>query len=326
VALRIHHVKRQHKIDYAGATSIVAAVTSFLLFTSWAGPDHGWLSPLALGLLGAGIVLSAVFVAVELRAAEPIIPMELFRNSIFRTSNVFGVIVFMPVYLQVVDDMSPTMSGLAMLPMVIGIFSMSITSGIAMSRTGRYKIFPVLGAATVAAALYLLSLLDVNSPYWHTAIFMYVFGAGLGLTMQTIVTAVQNSVDRKHMGSATSSVMFFRQMGGTFGAAVFGAILTSRLTVHMAALFGGQAPSGSGGSKITGNVDAIKQLKDVAPVVYHKVLDAFALSLHDVFLSALPVVIVALIVAMFIKEIPLRQRQAPAEGGEAQEAELAGHL
>jgi hypothetical protein len=144
--------------------------------------------------------------------------------------------------------------------------------------------------------------------------------------MQTIVTAVQNSVDRKHMGSATSSVMFFRQMGGTFGAAVFGAILTSRLTVHMTALFGGQAPSGSGGSKITGNVEAIKQLKTVAPVVYHKVLDAFALSLHDVFLSALPVVLVALIVALFIKEIPLRQRQAPAEGGEEQEAELAGHL
>ncbi len=328
VALRIHHVRRQHKIDYAGATSIVAAVTSFLLYTSWAGPDHGWGSSLGLALLGAGAVFSALFVVVEMRAAEPIIPMELFGNSIFRTSNIFGVIigfamfgviVFMPVYLQVVGDMSPTMSGLAMLPMVVGIFSTSISSGILMSKTGRYKIFPVLGAATVATALYLLSLLDVNSPYWHTAIFMYVFGAGLGLTMQTIITAVQNSVDRKHMGSATSSVMFFRQMGGTFGAAVFGAILTSRLAVHMAAEFGGQAPSGGG--NVTGNVDAIKKLKDAAPVIYHKVLDAFSLSLHDVFLSALPVVLVALIVALFIKEIPLRQRQAPAEGEQQENPE-----
>jgi predicted MFS family arabinose efflux permease len=304
-----------------------------VLYTCWAGPDHGWGSPLALALLGAGVVLSALFVWVELRAAEPIIPMELFRNTIFRTSNIFGVIigfamfgviVFMPVYLQVVGNMSPTVSGLAMVPMVVGIFSTSISSGLLMSSTGRYKIFPVLGAATVALALYLLSLLDVNSPYWHTAIFMYVFGAGLGLTMQTIVTAVQNSVDRKHMGSATSSVMFFRQMGGTFGAAVFGAILTSRLTVHMAAEFGRHVPSGSGGGSVTGNVDAIKKLAAVAPTVYHKILEAFSLSLHDVFISALPVVIVALIVALFIKEIPLRQRKGAPDGEQEPEPELAG--
>jgi EmrB/QacA subfamily drug resistance transporter len=321
VALRIHHVRRQHKIDYLGATAIVASVSSLLLFTTWAGPDHGWGSGLALTLLGLGAVLAASFVFIELHAAEPIIPMELFRNSIFSISNVFGVIigfamfgviVFMPVYLQVVDDMSPTKSGLALLPMVVGIFSMSIASGIAMSQTGRYKIFPVVGAGTVAVALYLLSTLTVSSPYWQTAIYMFVFGAGLGMTMQTIVTAVQNSVDRKHMGSATSSVMFFRQMGGTFGAAVFGAILTSRLAVHMAAEFPGHSAAQAGGANVTGNVAAIKQLKDAAPEVYHKILDAFALSLHDVFLSALPVVLVALVVALFIKEIPLKKRQEAA--------------
>ncbi|HET6626791.1 MAG TPA: MDR family MFS transporter [Nocardioidaceae bacterium] len=327
VALRIHHVRRPHSIDYLGATSIVAAVTLFLLFTSWAGPDHGWGSPLALSLLGAGIVFAVAFVFIELRAVEPIIPMVLFRNSIFSISNIFGVIigfamfgviVFMPVYLQVVDNMSPTKSGLALLPMVVGIFSTSISSGIAMSRTGRYKIFPVTGAATIAVALYLLSRLDVNSPYWHVAIFMFLFGAGLGLTMQTIVTAVQNSVDRTHMGTATSSVMFFRQMGGTFGAAVFGAILTSRLAVHMAAEFPGQSSSAAAAGDVTGNVAAIKQLRETAPEVYHKILDAFALSLHDVFLSALPVVLIALVVALFIKEIPLRQRgQAEPAGADS---------
>jgi EmrB/QacA subfamily drug resistance transporter len=317
MALRIHHVRRQHKIDYLGATSIVGAVSSFLLYTSWAGPDHGWGSTLAVALLAIGFALSIAFVFIELHAAEPIIPMELFRNSIFSISNVFGfiigfamfgVIVFMPVYLQVVDDMSPTKSGLALLPMVVGIFSTSISSGIAMSSTGRYKVFPVVGATTIAVALYLLSTMTVSTQYWHVAIFMYVFGAGLGLTMQTIVTAVQNSVDRKHMGSGTSAVMFFRQMGGTFGAAVFGAILTSRLAVHMASEFQGTSAPTAGGGNVTGNVDAIKHLKSVAPVVYHKVLDAFALSLHDVFLSALPVVVIALIVALFIKEIPLKKR------------------
>lgn len=323
MALRIHHVRRDHKVDYLGATTIVAAVSSFLLFTSWAGPDHGWGSPLALALLGTGIVFSLLFVVVELRAREPIIPMGLFRNSIFTTSNVFGfilgfamfgVIVFMPVYLQVVDNMSPTMSGLALLPMVLGIFSTSISSGLAMTWTGHYKVFPVTGAVTVTVALFLLSRLQVDSPYWHVAVFMYLFGAGLGLTMQTIVTAVQNSVDRQHMGSSTSAVMFFRQMGGTFGAAVFGAILTTRLSVHMAAEFGAGAAQRMGGGEVTSNVAAIKQLRGTQPEVYHKVLEAFAASLSDVFLWAIPAVLLAFVVALFIKEIPLKARAAPGPG------------
>ncbi|MGI8577915.1 MAG: MDR family MFS transporter [Nocardioidaceae bacterium] len=328
-ALRIHHVRRDHKIDYLGAALIVAAVSSFLLFTTVAGPDNGWGSAFALTLIVTGIVLSALFIFVELRAAEPIIPMELFRNSIFSTSNVFGfiigfamfgVIVFMPLYLQVVDDMSPTKSGLALIPMVIGIFSTSISSGIAMSKTGRYKVFPIMGATTVAAALYLLSRLSVDSPYWQAAVALLVFGAGLGLTMQTIVTAVQNSIDRKHMGSATSSVMFFRQLGGTFGAAVFGAILTTRLASHLATEFGGHTAGHLGGGAVTSNVEAIKRLKGPDPSIYHKVLDAFALSLHDVFLWAIPVVLVALAVAFFIREIPLKSR---ATDGAADDEEAA---
>ncbi len=332
-ALKIHHVRREHSIDYLGATTIVAAVSSFLLFTTWAGPDHGWTSELSLALLAVGFVLSAVFVLVENVVAEPIIPMELFKNQIFSTSNVFGfiigfamfgVIVFMPVYLQVVGDLTPTMSGLALIPMVVGIFSTSISSGIAMSRTGRYKVFPIVGAATVTAALYLLSRLGVDSPYWQVAIYIYAFGAGLGLTMQTIVTAVQNSIDRKHMGTATSSVMFFRQMGGTFGAAVFGAILTSRLAVHMVAELGPQAARQAGGGNVTGNVDKIKALRGTDPTVYHKILDAFSLSLHDVFLWAIPVVIVALIVACLIREIPLKSRITPPDAA-AEPEELALH-
>lgn len=316
-ALRIPHVRRDHAVDYLGAATIVAAVSSFLLFTTWAGPNLGWGSPLALTLVGAGVVLSVLFVFVESRASEPIIPLELFKISVFSTSNLygfiigfamFGTMIFMPLYLQVVGGMSPTKSGLAMLPMVVGLFSTSISSGIMMSRTGRYKAYPIIGATTVAFALYLLSRLDVTSPYWHAGLAMLVFGAGLGFTMQIIVTVVQNSVDRRHMGAATSSVAFFRSMGGTFGAAVFGAILSSRLATHMAAEFGGQAPAG--GVDISNSVETIQGLPEPT---HGKVLEAFALSLHDVFLWAIPVVIVAFAVSFFIREVPLKSRETPSE-------------
>lgn len=311
VALKVHNKRQQHQIDYLGATTIVASVTSLLLYVSWAGPDHGWNSDLGLGLLTAGVVLAAVFVFIERRAAEPIIPMELFSNSIFTISNIFGfiigfamfgAIVFLPFYLQVVDGMSPTQSGLALLPMVIGIFSTSISSGVLMSRLGRYKVFPIAGAATVIVGLLLLASMSLATPYWQTAIFVFVFGAGLGLTMQTIVTAVQNSIDRQHMGAATSAVMFFRQMGGTFGAAAFGAILWARVPIHLSDI----VPTSAGAAPhVTANISAIKHL----PEPMHRwVLTAFSESLHDVFLWAVPVVVVALLVALFIKEIPLRSR------------------
>ncbi|MDX6310443.1 MAG: hypothetical protein QOI06_3489 [Nocardioidaceae bacterium] len=313
-ALKMKHVRREHAIDYLGAATIVAAVSSFLLYTTWAGPDVGWGSGNGIALIVAGLLLTALFVFVESRATEPIIPLELFRISVFRTANLysfilgfamFGAIIFLPVYLQVVQGYSPTKSGLAFLPMVIGIFSTSISSGIAMSRTGRYKAFPIAGATTVIVALFLLSRLGVDSPYWQAAIFFYLFGAGLGFSMQIVVTIVQNAVDRRHMGTATSSVAFFRSMGGTFGAAVFGAILSARLATHVAAVLGhGAAPVGGIN---TSNVQKIQHLPDP---IKGLVLKAFAESLHDMFLWAIPVVVVALAVSLFIRELPLKARQA----------------
>ena len=329
-ALKIEHIRRDHSIDYLGATTIVAGVSSFLLFTTWAGPDYGWTSPLALGLVAAGVVLTGLFVLVESRGSEPIIPLELFKISVFRTSNLysfiigfamFGGIIFLPVYLQVVQGMSPTRSGLALLPMVAGIFSTSISSGIMMSRTGRYKIFPILGGVTVIVALYLLSVLNVDSSYWQAGLSFYLFGAGLGFSMQIIVTIVQNAVDKRHMGTATSSVAFFRSMGGTFGAAVFGAILSSRLATHLAEQLHGQAAAPVGGGDVTGNVQKIQQLPEP---IHGIVLQAFADSLHDVFVWAIPVVFVALAVSFFIHEVPLKARQAsPADGAEAEPEEIA---
>jgi MFS family permease len=218
----------------------------------------------------------------------------------------FGTIVFLPLYLQTAQGMSPTTSGLALLPAVVGIFSTSITAGRLISRTGRYKVFPVLGAIILTAAMLSLTQLSADTPYWQVAVSVFVFGAGLGLTMQTILTAVQNAVDRSALGTATGAVTFFRQIGGSIGAALFGAILSSRLAVHLAHEFGGRAPNAD-----TNDVQAIQRLSGP---VKDRVLDAFSQSLDEVFLVGVPVVVIAFFVALTLKEIPLR---TGAEGAPA---------
>lgn len=335
-ALKIPHVRRDHSIDYLGASFVVASVSSILLYTAWAGPDHGWGSSLGLALLIGGLLLAVAFVFVEKHAKEPIIPMRLFGNSIFSIANLFGFLIgiamfgsmiFIPVYLQVVDGMSPTRSGLAMLPMVIGLFSTSITAGQLMSRNGRYKVFPILGASIVIIALFMLSQLDAGSPYWFAGLSMYVMGAGLGFTMQVLITVVQNSVDRSDMGVATSSVAFFRSMGGAFGTALFGAILSSRLTVHIADAMqglpaGAASSSGAKVAEVAGNVQLIKALPEP---LHSLITGAYSQSLHDTFLSALPLVAIALIVVLFLKEKPLAERAAPDTETDVEREVLAVH-
>jgi EmrB/QacA subfamily drug resistance transporter len=326
-ALKIPHVRRDHSIDYLGAAVVVASVSSILLYTAWAGPTFGWGSSTGLALLGAGLGLAVVFVFVELRATEPIIPMRLFRNSIFTVANIFGfmigaamfgAMIFIPVYLQVVDGMSPTRSGLAMLPLVVGIFTTSISAGRRMSRTGRYRIYPILGASVTALSLVLLSTLDNDTPYWFAGLSMFVMGLGLGLTMQVLVVVVQNSVDRADMGVATASVAFFRQMGGAFGTALFGAILASRLAVHLADAMR-DAPADTPPAAV-GNPETlandVKAIQDLPDPLQDLVTGAFSSALHDMFLSAVPLVLVALAVAFFIKEVPLATRAAPEESAQ----------
>ena len=319
-ALKMPHVRRDHSIDYLGAAVIVASVSSILLYTAWAGPERGWGDGTALALLGGGLLLAVAFVLIELRATEPIIPMRLFRNSVFSLSNgfgfligvaMFGTMIFLPVYLQVVSGMSPTRSGLAMVPMILGIFTTSLSAGQVMSRTGRYRAFPPTGAALVVVALVMLSRLGVDSPYWFAAFSMYLFGAGLGLSLQVMVVVVQNAVDRSDMGTATSSVAFFRQMGGSFGTALFGAILTTRLSTHLADVLPGGAAAA--GSVDTNDTDAIGELPRAVRVL---VQEAFSRSLDEMFLTAVPIVVVAGLLGLFIKELPLGTRQAVEEPGQ----------
>jgi EmrB/QacA subfamily drug resistance transporter len=332
MSLKLPTVRREHTLDYLGAGLIVASVSSLLLYLDWAGKEYGWFAAGPLALLIAAVAMTVLFVMVEQRAAEPIIPLRLFRNEVFAVGNLygflagvamFGAIIFLPFYLQAVMGMSPTQSGLAMLPAVFGILTTSIISGRLITRTGRYKIFPILGAAILIIALLMLSRLQVGTPYWQLALFELAFGAGLGMTMQTIVTAVQNAVEYRDLGTATSTTTFFRQMGGTIGAAVFGAILTNRLAVHLIEQVGPAAVAAQGNGAVNiNNLQAIRALPGPAKT---SVLTAFTHALNDVFLVGVPVVALAFVVALFLKELPLRTMQRPsanaAPAGESAPAE-----
>jgi len=329
LALKLPTVRREHTIDYLGAALIVAGVSSLLLYLNWAGTEYGWFAPGPLALLIAAVTLTVLFVMVEQRAAEPIIPLRLFRNSVFAIGNLYGVlagmamfgaIIFLPLYLQAVMGMSPTESGLAMLPAVFGILTTSIVSGRLISRTGRYKIFPILGAAILIVSLLLLSQLRVDTTYWELALYELAFGAGLGMTMQTIITAVQNAVEYRDLGTSTSATTFFRQMGGTVGAAIFGAILANRLALHLTEQLGPAALAAQNNGVI--NVNNLQAIQALPEPVKTSVLTAFTRALDDVFLVGVPVVALALVAALFLKEVPLRtmQRQSPDVAAAAESA------
>lgn len=313
-ALQMPVVRRDHKVDWAGASIVVGAVVTLLLYLNWAGDHFGWDDPRALAFVVASIVLTIIFIQVEKRVAEPIIPMGLFGNSIFSIANIygfimgfamFGGIIFLPIYFQGVLGFSATRSGFAMIPMVAGLLSMSILSGQLITRTGRYKMFPVVGALVTALGLFLMSRLQVDTPYWHIAIFAMVFGMGLGFTIQTIMVAVQNAVPMRDLGVATSAVTFTRSLGSAVGTALFGAILNSRLTLHLSdALGNADIPIGSGNPEAAvNNISAMRALEEPMRSL---VLGAYTDALTDLFIVAIPFVLIAFVIALFLKEIPLR--------------------
>lgn len=316
IALRLPVVRREHSIDYLGATLIVGSVSALLLYLNWAGEAYGWLAPGPLGLIAASIALAAAFIAAERRATEPIIPLNLFRNRIFSIGNTFGFlagfamfggILYLPLYFQTAMELSPTRSGLAMLPTISGLLTFSITSGILITKTGRYKIFPIAGATLIVTALLLLSTIEIDTPYWRIAIFAFLFGGGLGLTLQTITVAVQNSVEFRDMGVATSSVQFTRSLGGAIGAAALGAVLNSRLSSNIADL-----DLGANAASIEASLSNVQAITALPEPVKTTILTAYTDAITYAFLFAVPGVIVALIVAFFLKEIPLRGA-APVE-------------
>ncbi len=328
LALKMPVVKRKVSIDYLGALTIVVAVTSLILYLEWRGKDYGWSEGWALALLITAIAGIAIFYFVERRAEEPIIPMRLFANPVFSVGGLyaflvgiamFGVIIFLPLYLQAVKGYSATQSGLAMTPAIVGILIASIVCGRILDKTGRYKIFPIVGAALLLVAITLLSTLAVDTNYWLLAGYMLIFGLGLGAQMQTVMTAIQNSVKMRDLGAATGSVTFFRQMGGAIGASGFGAVFGIVLAGNLKEVFAGFAAVG-GPVAADIDTDDVTTLQNLPPGVQEPVLTAFADALGAMFLVGVPAVVIALVAAFFLKEVPLRASARPpsAKGQDAE--------
>jgi MFS family permease len=261
--------------------------------------------------------LLVLFIWWERRAEEPILPLSLFKSRVFAVSNamgftigmaMFGAIVFIPLYLQLVYGASPTSSGLRLLPLMAGLLVAAIASGRIISRIGRYKIFPIAGTITLVIGMFLLSRLGVGTAPWLASIYMLVVGVGIGLVMQVLVLVVQNDVPPRDIGVATSTATFFRSVGGSFGVAIFGTIFASRLADQLA-----QFPKSVTDRLGSGVHLQPEQAKHLPPAVHQDFLQAFAHSLHGVFLWGMAIALIPAALAWLLKEVPLRTTLAPAE-------------
>ncbi len=313
---RVHHV-----IDYLGALLVGLAATSFVLLTSLGGTTYPWGSAEIVILGAAGVALTVGFVVVERRAAEPVVPMYLFANRVFAAASaigfvvgfaMFGAITFLPLFLQIVKGVSPTLSGVRLFPLLGGLILTSAGSGQLISRYGRYKVFPIVGTALMTVGLFLLSRLGPSTSTALTSLYMFVFGVGLGGVMQVLIIAVQNAVDYKDLGAATSGATFFRSMGGSFGVAIFGAIFANLLAGNLAHyLKGVTLPPGLSGSSISPAA-----LAKLPPQVHGGFVQAYAHSLNTVFEVAVPIAGVAFLLTWLLPELKLRKTTEATHTGD----------
>lgn len=321
--LHIPRHRTRHTIDYAGTALIAAVAICLVLVASLGGTTWGWGSPQVIGLALVGAVLLALFVAVERRAVEPVLPLRLFRVRTFSLCAVisfvvgfamFGGMTYLPTFLQIVHRVSPTISGVHTLPLVFGLLIASTASGQIVSRTGHYKVFPILGTAVITGGLLFLHTLDEFSSTLTTSLAFFTFGFGLGLVTQVLVLVVQNSVSYRDLGVATSGATFFRSIGASFGVAVFGTVFAGELADRLrTALAGRPLPRGFDPARLQTDPHVITALP---PATRALVLHAFSTSITDVFLYAAPVAAVAFVVAWFLKEQPLRGSVTAPDGTE----------
>jgi EmrB/QacA subfamily drug resistance transporter len=326
----VHRVS--HRIDVLGTVLLAAGVGPLTLALTWGGTEYPWGSGEVVGLFVAGAIMLVLFVLQEARAREPIIPLRLFRNRIFDAASsagfivglaMFGAIVYLPLYLQIVHGVSATSSGLRLLPLMLGILTTSVISGRVISRIGRYKPFPVAGTIVMTIGMFLLSRLTISSGELELGLYALVLGLGLGLVMQVLVLAVQNAVDFRDLGVATSSATFFRSIGGVFGVAIFGTIFANRLDYWLPRLMPRGALGHVSGASVAQVTPA--QLHRLPPAVHAGLVDAFSRSLHPVFLWAIPFTLAGFVIVLLLREIPLRERShaqqalASAEGIPAEE-------
>ena len=324
MVLHIPKMKREHSVDYLGAFLLVASVVPILLTLSVYGPEHGWKDSRTILYLVLGLIVAVLFYFQEKRAKEPILPLHLFNNHTFNLTSLlgavigagmFGAIVMLPLYMQVVKGYSASDAGIKLIPLMLGILTMSIFSGKSITKHGNYKRFPIAGTAIMTIGLLLMTRLQIDTPYWQVAINAVLIGMGLGLSMQTIVIALQNAVDMRDMGVATSSNTFFRSLGAVFGTALFGSILTNRLAHYMQSGFAElaknnpQALAGFDQSKLKALTNNSALIHQLPAEVQTTVLQSFVNSFHFVFFAAAPVTLAGFILALMLKELPLRTNE-----------------
>jgi EmrB/QacA subfamily drug resistance transporter len=323
VAFRSQQATERRHLDVLGTLVLALGLSGVILYTSLGGATYAWDAPEMLAAIGVGVLLLALFPFVESHAAEPIMPLELFRNQTFRTTSaigfvvgfaLFGSVTFIPLYLQIVKDHSPTDSGLLMTPMMLGVLVTSTASGFLISRYGRYRVFPIAGTAVATVALYLLSSLDVETSTGVAAAHMLILGLGLGMVMQVLVLAAQNAVDYRLLGVATSGSTLFRQVGGSIGVSAFGAIFTNRLGGELA----DRLPPGSHAP-----TNASPALIHHLPAPIHTLyIEAVAVALHPVFLTAAAIMLVGFTLAWRLRDIPLRETSAISSSSDPKRAQL----
>jgi hypothetical protein len=303
--------RREHAIDFLGAGLLTGSAVCLLLAAVWGGQNYPWGSEQIVGLLLAGVLLGGLFLLVEMRAREPMLPLRLFGNSIFSVASVaavligavlFGALIYIPLFVQGVIGGSATNSGVVLIPLSLGWVVTSILSGLVISRTGRYRLFPIAGSAVVAAGFWLLTGMTAQTSSLTVAGYLLVIGFGMGLTVQVYVLAVQNAVEPRDMGIAIASTQFFRSIGGTFAVAAFGSILTSRLASELTTHLGTAA------NRI--NPQRLLQSPTIArhlpPDLVDGVRASLAAALHPIYLTCFVIAVLALGTAFFLKELPLR--------------------
>ncbi|MEU8503883.1 MFS transporter [Streptomyces brevispora] len=319
VVLKLPKPTVRPRLDILGALLLAAASTCLVLLTSWGGTEYAWGSRTILGLAAGAAGTTLLFIAVEHRAPEPIIPLRLFRDSIFNVSALVGAVVgvalfgaasYLPTFLQMVDGATATESGLLMLPMMGGIVAASVVSGQLISRTGKYRVYPIAGSALAALGMWLLSRLETDTPRLEYSISQAVLGLGIGLIMPVLVLAVQNSVRPADLGTATSANNYFRQIGGSVGAAVFGTLFAGRLADALAV----RLPSGAG---LPDPESITPQLVHaMEPALRDSYIQAYADAMPRIFLYLVPVLVLGLFLAFFLKEKPLVSHHSPETAAE----------
>jgi EmrB/QacA subfamily drug resistance transporter len=321
--LKLPFRRQSHRIDFLGAGLMMVGVTAALLVTVWGGTQYGWASPIIVTLALTSVVSVAAFVVWEHYAAEPILPPGLFRIGVFRTAStvsfllsavMFGAIIYLPLYLQLVDGVSIMVSGLLMIPLMLGVLGASVASGQIVTRTGRYKAMPIVGSILVVVGMWLLSHLGLHTSHLTMSLYVIVLGTGMGMTMQIMILATQNAVPADSIGTSTAAVTFFRSLGGAFGTSLFGAVFIAGLSHWIPLLVPGAAAASI---HVNGSFSmSPADLHAFPPIVQHGILDSFVRSLHTVFLFGVPIAVVMFVVTLFLKQLPLRSTsglQRPSE-------------